>query len=164
MGGWMDSCMVKWKWLQITAEISQIHTFVDTVILLQIVMVCPWIHLVKNHESQLKKKGPKWKMLGSLCNETVNLKTDSQTLYYSILKLKYSSSIKAKRNMHHQTTSIRTATEITWTGYCYKNTCSDWLIDRCLGPTRCMLWIILRLLGFSCVREAGRRTHTCRYM
>ena len=97
-------------------------------------------------------------MLGSLCNQTVNLKTDSQTLYYSILKLKYSSSIKAKRNMHHQTTSIRTATEITWTGYCYKNTCSDWLIDRCLGPTRCMLWIILRLLGFSCVREAGRRT------
>ena len=117
----------------------------------------PWVPVKK-------KKGPKWKMLGSLCNETVNLKTDSQTLYYSILKLKYSSSIKAKRNMHHQTTSIRTATEITWTGYCYKNTCSDWLIDRCLGPTRCMLWIILRLLGFSCVREAGRRTHTCRYM
>ena len=159
MGGWMDSCMVKWKWLQITAKISWIHT----VILLQIVMVCPWTYLVKNHESQLKKKSPKLKMVGSLCNQTVNLKTNSQTLYYSILKLKYSSSIKAKRNMHHQTTSIRTATEITWTGYCYKNTGSDWLIDRCLGPTRCMLWIILRIWGFSCVREAGRRMHTFRY-
>ena len=125
-----------------------------------------WVPVLgmRTNESWLKKRSLKLKMLGSLCNQTVNLKTDSQTLYYSILKLKYSSSIKAKRNMHHQTTSIRTATEITWTGYCYKNTCSDWLIDRCLGPTRCMLWIILRLLGFSCVREAGRRTHTCRYM
>ena len=76
--------------------------FVDTVILLQIVMVCPWTNLVKNHESQLKKKkkSPKLKMLGSLCNQTVNLKTDSQTLYYIILNLKYSSSIKAKTNMH----------------------------------------------------------------
>jgi len=37
------------------------------------------------------------KMLGPLCNQTVNLKTDSKTLYYSILKLKYSPSI-LKRN------------------------------------------------------------------
>ena len=36
---------------------------------------------------------PKLKMLGPLCNQTVNLKTDSKTLYYSTLKLKYSSSI-----------------------------------------------------------------------
>ena len=76
-------------------------------------MVCPWTHLVKNHESQLKKKSPKLKMLGSLCNQTVNLKTNSQTLYYGILKLKYSSSIKAKRNLHRQTIAIITATEIT---------------------------------------------------
>ena len=33
------------------------------------------------------------KMLGLLCNLTVNLKTDSKTLYDSILKSKYSSSI-----------------------------------------------------------------------
>ena len=33
------------------------------------------------------------KMLGLLCNQTVNLKTDSKTLYDSILKSKYSSSI-----------------------------------------------------------------------
>ena len=62
-----------------------------TVILLQILMVSPGTHLVKNHEfqsrtneSQLKKTSPKLKMLGPLCNQTVNLKTDSKTLYYSV--------------------------------------------------------------------------------
>ena len=63
-------------------------------------MASPGTHLVKNHEfqsktneSQLTKKtSPKLIMLGP-CNQTVNLKTDSQTLYYSILKLKYSPSI-----------------------------------------------------------------------
>ena len=29
------------------------------------------------------------KILGPLCNQTVKLKTDSKTLYYSIMKLKY---------------------------------------------------------------------------
>ena len=63
-------------------------------------MVSPGSHLVKNHESlsianesQLKKKIQKLKMLGPLCNRTVNLKTDSKTLYYSILKLKYSPTV-----------------------------------------------------------------------
>ena len=64
-------------------------------------MVNPGTHLVKNHEShsrtnqsQLKKKESlKLKMLGPLCNQKVNLRTDSKTLYYSILKLKYSPSI-----------------------------------------------------------------------
>ena len=32
---------------------------------------------------------PKLKMFGPLCNQTVNLKTDSKTPYYSTLKLKY---------------------------------------------------------------------------
>ena len=32
-------------------------------------------------------------MLGPLCNHSVDLRTDSKTLYYSILKLKYSPSI-----------------------------------------------------------------------
>ena len=32
-------------------------------------------------------------MLGPLCNRTVNLKTDAKTLYYSILKLKYSPTV-----------------------------------------------------------------------
>ena len=41
----------------------------------------------------LKKTSPKLKMLGPVCNQTVDLKTDSKTLYYSILKFKYSPSI-----------------------------------------------------------------------
>ena len=63
-------------------------------------MVSPGTHLVKNHESQprtsesqLKKTTPKLKMLRPLCDQTVNLKTDSKTLYYSVLKLKYNPSI-----------------------------------------------------------------------
>ena len=35
-------------------------------------------------------------MLGPLCNQTVNLDTDAKTLYYSLLKLKYSPSIYLK--------------------------------------------------------------------
>ena len=56
-----------------------------SVLLLQIVMVSPGTHLVKNHESrpitnqsQIKKKGV---MLRPLCNQTVNLETDAKTLY-----------------------------------------------------------------------------------
>ena len=56
------------------------------VILLQTVMVSTGTHLVKNRESQLKKT--KLKMLGTFRIQTVNLNTDSQTLYYSALKLK----------------------------------------------------------------------------
>ena len=71
------------------------------VIWLQILRVSRRTHLVKNHESQSrtneshfkKKRSSKLKMLGPLCNQTVNLKTDSKTLYYSLLKLKYSPSI-----------------------------------------------------------------------
>ena len=62
------------------------------VILLQNVMVSPWTHLVKNHESQsltnksqLKKKTSlKLKMLGPLCNQTVYPKTDSVSQYTEI--------------------------------------------------------------------------------
>ena len=58
-----------------------------TVILLKIiVMVSPGTHLVINHESQSRTNEFQ-------CNQTVNLKTDSRTLYYSILKLKHSPSV-----------------------------------------------------------------------
>ena len=58
-------------------------------ILLQIVMVSPGSHLVKNHESLSitkenqfrEKRSPKLKMLLPLCNQTVNLETDTKTLY-----------------------------------------------------------------------------------
>ena len=96
-------------------------------ILLQIVMVSPGNHLVKNHESQsrasesqLKKNeseienaGP-----GPSCNQTFNLKIDSKTLYCSILILKYSPSI-LKAQQRPKEICI-TATEITRTGYFYK--------------------------------------------
>ena len=69
-------------------------------ILLQIVMMCPRFHLVKNHEvqsitneSQFKKKGV---MLGPLCNQTVKLEADAKTLNYCLLKLKYNPSIYLK--------------------------------------------------------------------
>ena len=41
-----------------------------------------WV-TVQNQSVPVKKKSPKLKMLGPLCNQTVNLKTDSKTLYYS---------------------------------------------------------------------------------
>ena len=61
-------------------------------ILLEIVMVSPGTHLMKNHEfqsrtneSQLREKkkqknDSEMKMLGPLCDQTVDLKTDSETL------------------------------------------------------------------------------------
>ena len=66
------------------------------VILLQMVIVSPGTHLVKTHqslsitnESQFKKpRSPKLKMLGPLCNQTVNMETDAKSLYYILLKLK----------------------------------------------------------------------------
>ena len=84
------------------------------VILLQIVMVSPGTHLVRNHESlsitndsQFKKtRSPKLKVLGPLGKQTVILATDAKTLYYSLLKLKYGPSIyisstkKSKINMN----------------------------------------------------------------
>ena len=77
---------------------------VTTVILLQIVMVNPGTHLVKNHESQLKNNKSEIENAWSFCHQTVNLRTDFKTLYFSILKLKYSPSILKynkgfKRNM-----------------------------------------------------------------
>ena len=49
------------------------------------------------NESHFKNTGsPKLKMLGPLCNQTVNLETDSKTLYYNVLLLKYSPSIYLK--------------------------------------------------------------------
>ena len=75
-----------------------------SVILLQIVMASPGNHLVKNHESQSRTNESQFKKKkngfeienawpGPSCNQTVNLKTDSKTLFYSILKLKCSLSI-----------------------------------------------------------------------
>ena len=63
----------------------------------------PGTHLVKNqflsitNECQLKKaRSPKLKILGLLCSQIVKLETDTKTLYYSLVKLKYSPSIYLK--------------------------------------------------------------------
>ena len=52
-----------------------------------------YIILSKIMSPSSKTKSQKLKMLGPLCNQTVHLKTDSKTLFYSILKLKYGPSI-----------------------------------------------------------------------
>ena len=44
---------------------------------------------------------PKLKMLAPLCNQRVNLETDAKTLYYSLLKLKYSLSIYSKHKREY---------------------------------------------------------------
>ena len=62
------------------------------VILLQIVMVSPGTNLVKNHESQSKNNESSLKK-----NESEIENVWAFTLYYNILKLKYSPSI-LKRN------------------------------------------------------------------
>ena len=81
-----------------------------------IVMVSTGTHPVKNHESlfitnesQLKEtRSPELKMLGPLCNQTVNLETDAKPLN-KIMK-----SQEHEPLMSGQTTQT-TATEITRT-------------------------------------------------
>ena len=128
------------------------------VILLQMVMVCSGTHLVKNHESHLKKS-LKLKMLWPLCNHTVNLKTDSKTLSYSILKLKYSSSILKHNEGEKNYTSLSNSHN-----NCHRNYTNRILlthmfrsINWSLHPMGRMPWIILRLWGLLCVRVAGGR-------
>ena len=59
------------------------------------------------NEYQFKKKTrrPKLKMLGPLCNQTVNLETDAKTLHYSLLKLKRSPSIKHNKHWNKYASS-----------------------------------------------------------
>ena len=75
-------------------------------------MVSPGTHLVKNHESQTRtnesrlKKKKKLKILGILCNQTVNLKTDSNTLYGSILQTDIINATEIKRTgLYHISTN-----------------------------------------------------------
>ena len=91
--------------VQITVELpscSKIEEY-TAVISLQMIMVSPGTHFVKNHESQSmnqwfpvkkNKNSTKRKTIGPLCNQTVSLKTDFKTLNYSVRKLKYSPILK----------------------------------------------------------------------
>ena len=69
---------------------------------------------------------------------------DRAPLEHSLALLNYNSHNNCQLQLHEKA------------GYFYKYPCSDWLIDLCalagLIPS-----IILRLWGFSCVRDAGRR-------
>ena len=77
-----------------------------SVILLEI--VSHGIHLVKKLESQsrtietqFKKRVRNWKSLGLyVTKQLLNLKTDSKTLYHSLLKLKYSLPIETTKMNH----------------------------------------------------------------
>ena len=118
-------------------------------IMLQIVMVSPGTHLVKNHES-LSITNESW-----IENAWAFMETDAKTPYCSLLELKYSPSIYLKQkkkieiNMHLYTTATNHMNRI-FDQKIFKS------IDRSLGPTGRMPWIILRLWGFLCVRNAGR--------
>ena len=69
-----------------------------SVILLEIVMVSPGTHLVKNHESyRPEPMSSKLKTLGTVTRQSLNLKTDLKTLYHSLLKLKCSLSIQTTK-------------------------------------------------------------------
>ena len=69
-----------------------------SVILLEIVMVSPGTHLVKNHESYRPEPvSSKLKTLGTVTRPSLNLKTDPKTLYHSLLKLKCSLSVQTMK-------------------------------------------------------------------
>ena len=124
-------------------------------------MVSPGTHLVKIHESQFttiesqfKNKSP-----GSLYNHTVNLKTDSKTLYYSLLNYEYTPSIvkhnKEKKkfvslNNNHKN-NHRNHTNRTF----FKNILRS--INLSLRLTGRIPQIILCLWGFLCIKDAGCR-------
>ena len=75
--------------------------------------------------SSKKPRSPKLKMLGHLCNQTVNLETDAKTLHYSLLKLKHSPSIKHNKD---------------WKKYASSSNRND--MNRIFYPNFCILWDI----------------------
>ena len=113
MTGYWPAALSPFFFIELDFALVHKNAKMNSVILLQIVVVIPGTHLVKNHDSQsrtiksqFKKCVQNWKCLGlfSVCNQTVNLKADSKTLYYSILKLKYSESFyfKAQQRLNER--------------------------------------------------------------
>ena len=97
-----------------------------------------------------------WKCLGLYVNQTVTLETDAKTLYYSLLKLKYSPSISLKHKKDKNknasfNNSHRNFTNRVFYQKIFKS------IDRSLCPAGRISWIILCLWGFLCVWDAGSR-------
>ena len=80
---------------------------------------------VQNHCVPVQKAvSPKLKMRGPLCSQTVNLKTDSKTLYYSILTLKHSLQEGYKKYALLNNSHNNCHSNYTNRNYFYKNTCS----------------------------------------
>ena len=98
----------------------------------------------RTNESWLKKSSPQLKMLRPLCSQTVNLNTDSKTLYYSTLKLKYRPSI-IKHNKGLKKCALLNNSH----NNCHRNytngiflqihnmTCSDQSINLCILQDAC---------------------------
>ena len=121
------------------------------VILLQIVMVSPGTHLVKNHESlsitnesQLKTMRWNWKCFGLYVTyyQTV-MKTNSKALYYSVLKLKYSPSHLKNNKGWKKYASLNNSHNNCHRNYTNRrdistNTCTHVQIDRSMDL--CVLW------------------------
>ena len=109
---------------------------------------------VQNHQVPVQKTtNPKLKMLGPLCNQTVNLNTwQSPKLCITVCSPSILNTTKAKWNMHRSTTAIITATVMNRI-FLQKDMFRS--IDRSSRPTGRMPWSILRLWGFLC---QGRRT------
>ena len=150
-------------------------------------IVSPSLEPMSSSYNIRETTSPKVKMLGSLCNQTVNMKTDSKILYYSTLKLKYRPSIlkhnKGKKkfaslnnsnnnknnniiiikNLYCAVFMARWSTEHKWLPQklnkqdIYYEKSMFRSINQSLHPTGHMPWIILRLWGFLYVREAGCR-------
>ena len=107
-----------------------------------------------------KAVSPKFKMRGPLCKQTVNLKTDSKTLYYSILKLEHSPFTLKHNEGYKKYSSLNNSHNNCHSDYTNRiimSTITHVQIDRSLHPTGCMPWIILCLWGFLCVRHRTQR-------
>jgi len=130
-------------------------------------MVSPGTLLVQSHESLsitnesqfTKTRSSKLKLLGPLCNQSVNLETDAKTLYYSLLKLKYNQDFYITVSLKRKKDSSKYASlnsrwnhkHRTFYHKIFKS------IDHSLHPMGHMLWIILCLWGFLCLRDVGSR-------
>ena len=93
-------------------------------------------------------------MLGRLCNQTVNLKTDPKTMYYSALKLKYSPSI-LKHNKgekkYESSNNSHNNFHRNYTNGMFLQIKTFRSMDRSLRPTGCIYHELLCILGDFCV-------------
>ena len=127
------------------------------VILLQIVMVSLGTHLVKNHESQFKNQRVlNWKYLGLYVTRHLSWKQTPKlfsTVCWNLNKIVLL--FKAQKRLKQVCFVERQPQwqpQKSHDGILYKNIFRS--IDRFTG---CMPWIIFRLWGFLCVRDAGGR-------